>query len=174
MKEDAALLSGFKAGDHESFEILMLKYRTSAFNFALRFVKDASAVEDIVQDSFADLYVYRDRYLEEFSFKTYLYAIIKNKSISYLRKRNRLSYYDVDIPYAGTPETDYIEHERCNQVREKINQLKDDYCIVLFLKEYEGFSYEEIAKIMKKSLGQVKILIFRARKKLKLLIDSEV
>ena len=173
MTEDTALITGFIAGDHKSFETLMLKYRLPALNFAFRYVRNAYTAEDIVQDSFADLYVYRDRYQKNYSFKTYLFTIIKNKSISCLRKKNHFSINDIEIPCTDTPETDYIVRESLNLVRTKINQMKEDYQMVLYLKEYEDFSYAEIAGIMGKSTEQVKILIFRARKKLKVLMDKE-
>lgn len=174
MTEDTALLSGFKAGDHESFEKLMLKYRNSALRFAMGFVREVHDAEDIVQDSFADLYVFRDRYRMEYSFKTYLYSIIKNKCISRLRKSNCFLLNEDSLPCEESAEYEYLEYEKRSLVREKINQLKTEYRIVLYLKEYDGFSYEEIAGITGKNTGQVKILLFRARKKLKMLLDREV
>ncbi len=167
MKEDTALITGFKSGDHRSFEILMNKYRLPALNFAFRYVKNGYTAEDIVQDSFADLYVYRDRYQKNYSFKTYLFTIVKNKSISYLRKKSQISIEEVEIQCSDTPETDYIVQENLNLLRSKISQMKGEYRMVLYLKEYEDFSYAEIAGIMGRSTGQIKILIFRARKKLK-------
>lgn len=173
MIEDADLITGYKAGDHRSFETLMVKYGSPALSFARRYVKDVHTAEDIVQDSFADLYVYRDRYQQKYSFKTYLFTIVKNKSISYLRKKSYCFINDVELLCSNTPETDYIIRENMNLVRTKISQMKDDYQMVLYLKEYEDFSYAEIAGIMGKSTEQIKILIFRARKKLKVLLDRE-
>jgi RNA polymerase sigma factor (sigma-70 family) len=173
MMEDTALITGFKAGDHRSFETLMIKYRSPALNFAFRYVKNAFTAEDIVQDSFADLYVYRDRYQKNYSFKTYLFTIVKNKSISHLRKKSHFSINEVELQCSDTPETDYIVQESLNLVRTKISQMKDDYQMVLYLKEYEDFSYAEIAGIMGRSTEQIKILIFRARKKLKVLLSKE-
>lgn len=172
--EDVALIEGFKAGNHESFERLMIKYRLPAARFASRYLKDGYAVEEAVQESFAALYVSRDKFNEEFSFKTYLFSIIKNKCIDYLRRKTALPLDESCISIAPSPETEVIMRERRNYVRMKLNQLKEDYRTVLYLKEYENFSYAEIAEIMGRNLGQVKILIYRARKSLKAMLESEV
>ena len=172
MTDDAALIDGYKAGDHGSFEALMLKYRIPALHFALRYVRDVYIAEDIVQDSFADLYVYRNRYRKDYSFKTYLFAILKNKSIDFLRKRKPECLYESTF-FEEMFEQDFLERENCNWVRKNLNRLKADYRTVIYLKEYEGFSYQEIGEIMEKNQGQVKILIFRAKRKLKDLLEAE-
>lgn len=173
MTEESALIAGYKAGDHKSFEELMHKYRIPALRFALRYLKNEYTAEDIVQDSFADLYVNRDRYQKKYTFKTYLFTIVKNKSISCLRKKSHFSIDDLELACPETPESGYIARESRNLVRKTIGLLKEEYQTVLYLKEYEDFSYAEIAGIMGKSTEQVKILIFRARKKLKVLLDRE-
>jgi RNA polymerase sigma-70 factor (ECF subfamily) len=99
---------------------------------------------------------------------------IKNKCIDYLRKKTALPLDESCISIAPSPEAEVIMRERRNYVRMKLNQLKEDYRTVLYLKEYENFSYAEIAEIMGRNLGQVKILIYRARKSLKAMLESEV
>jgi RNA polymerase sigma-70 factor (ECF subfamily) len=59
-------------------------------------------------------------------------------------------------------------------VRNKISQLKEDYKTIIYLIEYYDFTYEEAARIIGKNMGQVKILIYRARQKLKAMLEKEV
>ncbi|GAA0182315.1 RNA polymerase sigma factor RpoE [Clostridium sediminicola] len=172
MDEDKSLMIRFQNGDKEAFEELILKYRQNATNFAVRFLNDSYIAEDIVQECFAYLYVNRDKYNIKFSFKTYLFTMIKNKSIDYIRKWNRVSpCSDVEINEINlnSPEEIYIQKEENNEINRNINKLKDDYKTVVYLIDYEGFTYKETARIMKKTLPQIKIMIYRARKKLKTL-----
>jgi RNA polymerase sigma-70 factor (ECF subfamily) len=174
MSEDKILMASFQAGDQESFEKLIRKYRIPGLSFAKKHLADIQTAEDIVQESFADLYVYRDRYDSKFSFKTYLFCIIKNKCYSYLRKNKELLYIQTDLISDQTPDLIILRNEKLNIVRKMLNQLKDDYRTVIYLSEFEDFSYEEIAKIMNKNIGQIKVMIHRAKKKLRTLLEKEV
>lgn len=174
MQEDSYLMEQFKLGDVESFEKLILKHREGAVAFAMRYVHDWFIAEDIAQESFAHLHVYKDRFNPKYSFKTYLYSIIKNKGIDYIRKSGRISFLDYDVPDSLDVEEKFIKDERNKVIREKIKELNDDYKLAIHLFEYEGFSYDEIGKIMDKNIAQVKIIMFRARKKLGRLLKEEI
>lgn len=175
MDEDSALIKKFLNGDNESFERLIVMHRTKALSFAQRYVHDMYTAEDIVQESFADIYVYRERYKEKYSFKTYLYTIIRNKSIDFIRKnKNIFVNENMESLEASDLEEDFFKKEETSTVRNKINELKDDYRSIIYLIEYYNFTYEEAARIMGKNLGQIKVLVYRARKKLKTMLEREV
>ena len=173
--EDKLLMKKFQEGNENSFEELIIKYRASAICFAQRYTFDKFIAEDITQESFAYLYVYKDKYDNKYSFKTYLFTIIRNKSIDYYRKikREGLQYNLYNSSELDTPEDIILRHEIKDLVINNINKLKEDYKIALYLIDYEEFSYKEAGSIMGKNLAQMKILIFRARRKLKLLIEQE-
>ena len=176
MLEDKELVRRFLNKDNEAFEQIIIKYRKSGVAFANRYVHDMFTAEDIVQESFAYLYVYADRYNFKYSFKTYLFAIIKNKSIDYIRKANRISLQEeitIDEQIDNNIETEYIKKEQKALVHGYINKLNDDYRTIIYLIDIEGFSYKEASEIMDKSVAQIKILVFRARKKLKTIIEKE-
>ncbi len=175
LNEDSHLIKKFQAGDNESFEKLIIKHRGKALSFAQRYVHDPYEAEDIVQESFADIYVYRERYKNTYSYKTYLFTIIRNKSIDYIRKsKNIYAYENYNEKLEATPEEKYLEKEKNNLVRDMVNELRDDYKTIIYLIEYYDFSYDEASKIMGKNLGQIKILVYRARKKLKTMLEKEV
>lgn len=172
--EDHQLMQSFQAGSKESFEALIIKYRANAIAFARQLVGDAATAEDIAQESFADIYVNKDRYNGKASFKTYLFTIIKYKCIDHLRKAR---YCPLDEQWAS--DSDSIEDallskERQQLVKSKLELLKEDYRMVLYLVEYEELSYQEAGKVMGKNLAQIKILVYRAKKKLRELIEQEV
>lgn len=172
--EDSKLIEDFRAGSRESFEQLVIKYRVNAIYFARQMLNDRAMAEDIAQESFADVYVNRERYNGKSSFKTYLFAVIKHKCIDYMRKK-KLEPLDDNLQFDfSTPEDAYLEKEQRQLVRSKLELLKEEYRIVIYLIEYEELSYQEAAKVMGKNLAQIKILVFRARKKLKKLMEQEV
>ena len=174
MRDADQHIKGFQLGDKGSFEALVIQYRTNAVAFARQLVGDAVIAEDIAQESFADIYVNRERYNGKSSFKTYLFAVIKHKCIDHLRKKKPAALPEDLISDAGSPEEAYLEKEQRQAVRNSLEHLKLDYKTVLYLIEYEELSYQEAARVMGKSLAQVKILVYRARRKLKELMEQEV
>lgn len=173
MEEDLNLIKNFIQGDRESFEKLVLKYRKMSVAFCETFVHDYYTSEDIVQESFAYIYVYIERYNEKYSFKTYLFTILRNKSIDYIRKKSFISLDEINEPSTGgSTEDAVLKKEQIKIVQQKLNELKEDYRTVIYLIDFYDFSYGDAAAIMKKSLVQTKILIYRARQKLKVLIKG--
>lgn len=172
MNEDKELICSFINGDEPAFEALVLKYRQAAVQFSLQFIHDYYVAEDIAQESFADIYVYKERYNFRASFRTYLFTIIRNKSIDYIRKNKRVLLQEVEVISEASTEDFIIKQEEKAHLKNTINMLKDDYKIAIYLIDYNNMSYEEAAKIMGKSSVQIKILIHRARKKLKLLLQE--
>ena len=174
MSLDKDLITSFQKGDIESYEVLVLKHRKKALDFARNYIKDWHIAEDIVQECFAYIFVHSEKYNNKYSFKTYLYTIIRNKSIDYIRKNDKYYYCDnIEIVSKFSLEDKIIEDEKVALLKKCMEQLKADYQIVLELIDYEGFSYKETALIMDKSLMQVKVLIYRARRKLGALLEAE-
>jgi len=172
--KDKELMARFQKGDKDAFEQLIIKYRYKAISFSQSFIHDPFMAEDIAQDAFAYIYVYKDKYNSKYSFKTYLFTIIRNKSIDYIRrKKDNALYNEVLIPHGEALEEAIIKKDRADCVNRNIDKLKSDYRTVIHLIDYEGFSYSEAAKIMDKNMASIKILIYRARKKLKSLIEKE-
>lgn len=174
MIDDKALISAIRSGNKDAFEELVLLHRAGALAFARRYINDWHAAEDIVQDCFAYLFVHIDRYNDKYSFKTYLYTIIRNRSIDFVRKNERIVCSDhVEITESRNPETLFISNEDNLVIRKCIEKLNEDYQTIIGLIDFEGFTYKESALIMDKSLVQIKVLIFRARKRLKVLLEAE-
>ena len=172
MNEDRELINSFKKGDDSAFEALVLKYRQPAVQFSMQFTHDYYMAEDIAQESFASIYVYKERYNLKASFKTYLFTIVRNKSIDYIRKNKKIVLEDVQAIDEISAEDLIIRQEEKIHLKNTIGMLKDDYKIAIYLIDYNDMSYEEAAKVMGKSSVQIKILIHRARKKLKLLLQE--
>lgn len=167
-----------KNGDKKAFEKLVLLHRKSAVGFAYTLIKDSYLSEDLVQESFAAIYINRNTYKSKNSFKTFLFAIIRNKCIDYLRKNNRIlsdNYDEIDLVSKELSPEQLIEHgEKLSYAKMLLDKLKPEYRTAFYLYEYDGFSYKEIAEIMAKSLPQVKIIIYRARNKIQKYVKEDM
>ncbi len=164
MDEQLQLL---KDGNESAFEEFIVKYRKEAVNYARSILKDYYMAEDIVQDSFATFYVYRERLNQYSTVKSYLFSIIHNKSVDYIRKNDRISYDDLDIASTISPEEIVIERENKENLMKSLNKLNAEQKNILYLYAFLQMSYKEIAEVSGISLAKVKITIFRARKELK-------
>lgn len=196
--EEAAVLLRFRQGKRDAFEWLVRRYRQPAVGFAYHLTGNYHTAEDLAQDSFAYLLVYPERFDDRASFKTYLFTILRNKSIDSLRKakRNlpveadshfrsgsaRSGDYSRENPSGGnlmlTPDLD--DPERMAIVREEDREwhrrllaLKPDYRMAVYLVDVGELSYTEAAAIMGRTSVSFKVLLHRARKKLRQIYEKE-
>jgi len=170
LRNDNSLMELVKNGDKESYDEIVKRHRVSAISFAYSFLFDIYTAEDIVQDVFVNIYIKRDGYKPICEFKTFLFQAVRNKSIDYLRRkklRKTIDISDITELISCSSEDEFIQEEKMKFIFDLMNDLKKDYRTALYLFAVEGASYDEIANIMKKSMAQVKILIHRARKKMK-------
>lgn len=166
--EDRSLVQKTLEGGSEAFDSLVLKHWDHALLFCLRILGDYHAAEDILQDSFAAAYLNLAVYDPYYSFKTWLYTIIKNRSISYLRKKKPKLDNDFSrLPDKHTLEEIFLREETAREVRSRVSLLKRDYRLVITLVDFESLSYKEAGFILQKSESQLKSLLFRARKALR-------
>ena len=176
--DDKELMLLVRDGNKEAYEVLIKKHMSQAKTFAYQYVHDTYAAEDIVQESFADIYVQRFNFDQQYSFTTYLYAIIKNKAMNYLKKNRELPMSSFEeqpeTPLLEqklidnvTPETEYFRKTELQELMNAIQRLNEDEKNLLYLYAAQGCTYKEIAGKLGIPVTQVKIKLFRARKKLR-------
>lgn len=174
LQDDNALMGLVKNGDKEAYNNIVVKHRASAISFAYNFLFDLFVAEDVVQDVFVNIYIKRESYQPIYEFRTFLFRAIRNKCIDYLRKNKIRTVVSIDnldniTEFASrSAEEIFLQNQKEKIIFEIMNNLKNDYKTALYLFVVDGASYGEIAQIMKKTMPQVKILIYRARKKLKI------
>lgn len=154
-----------KSNDDLFFSNIMIKYGDSLTNVAYNVVYCIDDAKDIVQDSLISFYSNRNSFRGDSSIYTYLYRIVLNKSIDFLRKKKNKNNFFVNIEKTEALCEDN-NHDTKIVVRDALKKLDIKYRVPLILLEYENKSYEEIAEILKITLGNVKIKIFRAREEL--------
>ena len=144
-------------------------YADNLFRFVLKNLINEAMAGDVVQDTFEKLWVK----LEDVSglkVKTYLFTSAYHTMIDYIRKEKR--YAEADP--ATLNEASESEHysDLAEILERAIQNWPDDQKAVVMLRDYEGYSYREIAEITKLSEAQVKVYIYRARVYLKNYIGS--
>lgn len=141
-----------------------------------RYVRDVSTAEDVVIDTFLELLMHRSRYNFKTSLKTYLYTIARNKSLNVLKRKSRT---DVALDSVGdniadlhTIDSHMIDSERKRVISEALAKLPEEMRSCIILVYFEDMTYEETAKIMKKSRKQIDNLLYRAKASLKNIIGE--
>ena len=101
--------------------------------------------------------------------------IAKCRAINYIKKEKKIINIGYENLYIEDNDLEEIvyKNEESKKIRKVINKLKPDYQAVICLAILEGFKYKEVAKIMDKNIGQVKVMLHRAKKKLKEYLEKE-
>lgn len=174
MDNGASSYNRFLNGDNTALDELIAQYSDALVGFALCIVGDADAAEDIAADTFACLVVKRKKFVEEAPFNTYLFKIARNKCIDHLRSSSRIcGSFDFEQLAGGNAETEVLKRERDRLLYRALAKLPAQYRDVLHLTYFEGFSVDEIRRIMKKSAKQVYNLLSRAKSSLKRTLIKE-
>lgn len=178
-EEELKTVESVLGGDVNAFETLVLSYEKNVYNLALRMVKNPEDASDMAQEAFIRAYNSLASFRGESKFSVWLYRIVSNVCLDFLRSRSRhptvsLSVEndegeetELDIPdESQSPEALLERRLTRDSVRRGLDALSEEYRQILLLREIQGLSYDEIAETLSMELGTVKSRIFRARKKL--------
>lgn len=145
------------------------QYSDRVYRFVLKNVKDSHKAEDIVQDSYEKLWK-NHKNVNSLKVKQYLFSTAYHTLIDRIRKEKRISLTeDVFITETGYSQQPSDLKEVLDMAIEKLPEVQK---MVLLLRDYEGYSYKEIAGIANLTEPQVKVYIYRARVFLKKYIGS--
>lgn len=173
---DRELVERVKRGERRAFDLLVLKYQHRIANLVARYVPDQSEVLDVSQETFIKAYRAISRFRGDSAFYTWLYRIAINTAKNHLAaqmRRPRESGIDpADVEQLEgaaewwenvTPEGLALTEEIRQTVIAAIEDLPEDLKVAISLRELEGLSYEDIARVMECPIGTVRSRIFRAR-----------
>lgn len=186
-KSEKYLLKRSKDGDIQAFEQLIENYQTKVFNIALRIIGNYDDANDLAQEVFLRVYKSIKSFKGESSFSTWIYKITKNVCLDEIRKRRNKNVISLDEEIKlnsgevtrqvessdDTPDVALEKSEMKDLINKAISELSDEHRVVIVLRDIQGFSYEEIAKIIDCPEGTVKSRINRARKALKKILKSK-
>lgn len=177
---DHALLVATRTGDEAAFAELVGRYRNQITSYIYRMTNDYDGAVDMAQETFVRVYQAAERYQTSYAFSTYIYRIATNLAISELRKRKRRRLVSLTGFFQPTAEgaearefnppdmgplqdAVLVDAERRTAVARAIATLPEKYRAPLVLRDVEGKSYDEIARILETSEGTIKSRISRAR-----------
>ena len=144
-------------------------FSDGVYRFILKNLRDTEVSHDVVQDSFMKLWIKR-KDVESKKGKSYLYTTAYHTMIDYIRKNSRNSSIENTENVQGETFNSYSDlKEILNLAIEKLPEIQRS---VIMLRDYEGYSYEEIGEITNLNESQVKVYIYRARVFLKKFIGS--
>jgi RNA polymerase sigma-70 factor (ECF subfamily) len=171
-RSDLELVRLFRDGDESAFNQLVLRYQERIYWVARRFVNDHEAADDITQDVFVKAYESLRNFRAESSLYTWLYRIAVNIALNALRRQKVKGFFRIDELFeaedTGTQAPDEaVEREEDRALIEQaIARLPTKQHLVFVLRFYEEMPYEEIAKILRTSVGGLKANYFHAVRKI--------
>ena len=155
--------------EYISFTDLFRKYSQDLYRYSLSILKDEDDAKDAVQEAFIRYIEKEKSFRGECSQKSWLLIIARNYCYSKLKRADQSNEIINDETFNECYELHIEEEITLNEALKSLNPLQNE---VLFLKEYGGYSYNEIAEITNLTLENVKTILFRARQKLKKILKG--
>jgi len=163
------------------FEEEFLPQIDALYTFAYHLTYNEEDANDLVQETYMKAYRFIDKYKEGTNAKAWLFKILKNAFINQYRRKSKqptkVDYEDIAGYQEGDDDTSYASYADLreemfqsmmgDEVTNAINALPVDFRVVILLCDIEGFTYEEISKILDIPIGTVRSRLHRARNMLK-------
>ena len=154
-----------------SFRDDILPLKDKLFRLALRITFDRAEAEDVVQDTMIRVWNKREEWTQFGSIEAYCLTVAKNLAIDRSQKKEAQNVeltpeMEVESEISG-PYDQLVNNERMSIIHRLINELPEKQRLIMQLRDIEGESYKEIAKILNLTEEQVKVNLFRARQKVK-------
>jgi RNA polymerase sigma-70 factor, ECF subfamily len=175
---DRILVTQAAAGCRESFDELVRRYRRRVYNLVRALTAGDNEAEDLVQDIFVRAYRAIGRFRGESAFRSWLYRIAINVVHTHVdRRRTREGTLAAQTRDAETidelPAGDDVEQTllRRQVIDRALASLPEDLRVLVVLRDVHGLKYDEIAKVVKTPRGTVESRLFRARQRLRPLLE---
>lgn len=174
MLDDDQLIERIRSGDETAFRQLIDKYIDRVQTLVASMLRNRFEVDDVVQDVFFKVYRKLDRFQGRSAFFTWLYRVAFNTATDHLKRKKRIAEASLDdmagldAVAGGASALKQLRNKELRvQMADAIASLPEKYRNILVLREYEGCTYDEIAKILQCSKGTVESRLFRARARLR-------
>jgi RNA polymerase sigma-70 factor (ECF subfamily) len=184
-RTDVQLMLDVKAGDEQSFALLLHRYRTPLVNFLYRMVRNREQAEDLAQEVFIRVYRARADYVPSAKFTTWLFRIATNLALNSVRDtRHQRMEVSLDAPVTVDAqdgderpldvaeknpniEEHLVQEAQRDMIRHAIDKLPEKQRAAVLLHKYQDLDYGEISKILQCSESALKSLLFRAYESLR-------
>lgn len=180
--EDPGLLDKIVEGDISAYEKTFRVYYGDLYGYGLKLCGNPDLVKDVIQELFAMIWMRRQEIGHIRSLKVYLLVVLRRKIFKVQKdkqlERNALYSYSWEPDIMFTAEEIIIENESASELREKLrealNSLPSRQREVIYLRFYNGMSYEEIEEILSINYQSVRNHVYRALVKLREIMQKDV
>ncbi|SHG46412.1 RNA polymerase sigma factor [Winogradskyella jejuensis] len=178
---DNQLIALIIDGDHNAYGQLVDRYKDLVFTLALRMLKNREEAEEVAQDAFVKVYKSLDKFKGDSKFSTWIYRVTYNTCLDTIKK-NKKHQNDISIDSYTINKLETVDNalegmikaEKTNLIKQCINMLpsEDSYLLTLFY--FEELSLDEISEVIEVSANTIKVKLFRARKKLAVILEKHL
>lgn len=163
---------------NSAFSLASLEHIDALFGYAMTLTRDKTEAEDLVQETYMRATAAASRPHDDSNLKGWLFVIMRNAWLNQLRHKNSgPRFVDLDSNESmaevhDNPHVVYLRKMESEQVRGAIESLPDPYREIVVLRDIEGFTYQEIARVLDCPAGTVMSRLGRARGKLRKLLSA--
>ena len=178
--DESEFINKLRNADEHVFRQLIEEYQDKVFNTCISLVKNAEDADDLTQEVFIEVFKSIHKFKEDSRLSTWIYRIAVNKSLEHLRRMKRkkrtgiLTWFNKENQHLSEDTVDFnhpgVLAENKEQARilfRSIEKLPESQKVAFTLHKLEGLSYDQIAKVMQKSLSSVESLMHRAKTNLR-------
>lgn len=165
--DDTELVRRCLDGDMAAFEALVDHYQKPLFNGCLRMVGSREDAQDIVQTVFLKAYQRLSDFNPEYRFFSWIYKMMANESINFIRSRKRITSDEVPLMATGpSPEDQLADRTREQLIQDALMTVREDQRAILVLKYFGDLSYRELSFVFDLPEKTVKSRLYSARQKM--------
>lgn len=180
--DDERVVQQAIGGSREAFDELVRRHRGQIYTLIRTVIGDDADAEDLTQECFVRAYGAIVRFRREGTFRTWLTRIAVNVARTYLARRQRARRtVSLEVATDGerwTSESFIVDNDveaavcRRQAIVRALAMLPEDYRVALTLRDVQGFEYHEIAEVLKTPIGTIEARVFRARRRLRPLLQQ--
>jgi len=184
--DDLTFIELARKNKDRAFSLLVDSYSRKIFSTCINLVRNQEDAEDVTQEVFTAIYLNLDKFKGDSKLSTWIYAVALNKSKEFLRKKTRKKRFGIftiiekedshtlpeNVINYEHPGIQLENKERAAIFYRALDQLAENQKNAFILHKIEGVSYAEIADILETTIPSVESLMFRAKKKLKVILSD--
>lgn len=169
---DEDLVRNYQHGSETAFNELVIRYQEKVYRIARRFAGNHDNADEITQEVFCKMVESLKDFRGESGLYTWLYRVTVNASLNFLRKQRVKDFlridemFDVEAPEGDAPDAVVERNEQQSLIEDAVARLPEKQKAVFLLRHYEAMPYEEIAEVLKTSVGGLKANYFHAVRKI--------
>ena len=178
---DKKIINQIIAGDSNAFSVLVDRYKDLVFTLSLKMLKNREEAEEVAQDTFVKVFKSLSKFKGDSKFSTWIYKVTYNSCLDRLKKNKKEQlkvaideYTEHQVKTIDNALENMVEEERQQAIKACLELLPPDDSFLLTLYYFEEQSLDEIAKVVGLTANNVKVKLFRSRKKLTSILKAKL